>query len=83
MRDTQEPATAPWGPNISDANFNKLKAGFEPQDQNDKLSITTTEQPEDSIISIHIVRAGLCREFYRLILNPGDEGKSAMINAIT
>jgi hypothetical protein len=30
-----EPATAPWGLSISDADLEKLKAGFEPQDQDD------------------------------------------------
>jgi len=32
----QEPATAPWGLRISDADLAKLKAGFIPQDQDDK-----------------------------------------------
>lgn len=31
-----EPATTPWGLSISDSDFEKLKAGFEPQDHDDK-----------------------------------------------
>ncbi|KAH8693585.1 hypothetical protein BGW36DRAFT_463264 [Talaromyces proteolyticus] len=35
----QEPATAPWGLSISDTDFKKLKAGFEPQDMDDKWRV--------------------------------------------
>jgi hypothetical protein len=38
----QEPATAPWSVSISHADFMKLKAGFEPQNQVDKWHYSIT-----------------------------------------
>jgi len=39
----KEPATAPWGLPISNADLEKLKAGFQPQDQDDKWLVSTTQ----------------------------------------
>jgi len=70
----QEPATAPWGLRISDADLEKLKAGFEPQDQDDKWRVSATHQP----ISIHLARSATGKEFYVLhvVVKPGDNGSS-------
>jgi len=54
MRAMREPPTAPWGLHISDTDLEKLKAGLEPQHQDDKwrVYVSATEQP----LSIHIAR---------------------------
>ena len=82
----QEPATAPWGLSISDADFEKLKAGFEPQDQDDKWRVSHTDQSESGTISIHLVRSWTGTELYVLFVKPsegGGSGSSAIIKAIT
>ncbi|KAI9697094.1 MAG: hypothetical protein M1836_005056 [Candelina mexicana] len=82
----QEPATAPWGLSISDTDLRKLKAGFKPQDQDDKWRVSATEQSQSGTISIHIARSGTGIELYRLIVKPsgGDSsGSGAKIEAIT
>jgi len=80
----EEPATAPWGLRISDADLEKLEAGFEPQDQDDKWRVSATYQP----ISIHITRFATGKEFYILhvVVKPGDDDSSSSsveIEAIT
>ncbi|OTA63980.1 hypothetical protein K449DRAFT_380915 [Hypoxylon sp. EC38] len=72
----QEPATAPWGLSISDADFEKLKAGFEPQDQDDKWRVSVTDQSESGNISIHLARSGTDKELYVLFVKPSDSGDS-------
>lgn len=82
----QEPATAPWGLSISDADFEKLKAGFEPQDQDDKWRVSATDQSQSGTISIHVSRSGTGKEFYVLVVKPGDggnSGSSVNVEAIT
>ncbi|KAI1844937.1 hypothetical protein JX266_008953 [Neoarthrinium moseri] len=82
----EEPATAPWGLRISDADFKKLKAGFEPQDQDDKYRVSVTDQSQSGTISIHFSRTATRKEFYVLIIKPNDSGSSTggvEIEAIT
>ncbi len=82
----QEPATAPWGLSISDADLEKLKAGFEPQDQDDKWRVSTTEQSKSGTISIHLARTGTGKELYILVVEPSDgdsSGSGVKIKAIT
>ncbi|TVY12605.1 hypothetical protein LARI1_G009412, partial [Lachnellula arida] len=78
----QEPATAPWGLSISAADLKKLKAGFEPQDQDDKWRVSATDHSQSSTISIHVSRSGTGRDFYVLVVKPSDGG-SVEIEAIT
>ena len=47
----QEPATAQWGLSISDADFKKLSAGLEPQDQDDKWRILASDPSQNGIMS--------------------------------
>ncbi|CAI7656661.1 unnamed protein product [Penicillium pancosmium] len=68
----EEPATAPWGLSISDADFEKLKAGFNPRDMDDKWHVFVTDQSESSNISIHFARSWTGKVFYILVVNPGD-----------
>lgn len=75
----QEPATAPWGLSISDADFEKLKAGFEPQDQDDKLRVSVTDQSQSGNISIHLARSGTGKELYVLVVKPRDGGSSSSV----
>ena len=82
----QEPATAPWGLRISNSDFKKLSAGFEPQDQDDKWCISVFDQSQSGNISIHVTRVVANREIYVLFVNPNNGGSSSsgvMIEAIT
>ncbi|GJC79952.1 hypothetical protein ColLi_02790 [Colletotrichum liriopes] len=67
-----EPATAPWGLSISDADFAKLKAGLEPMDQDDKWRYAATDDSESGTVTIHIVRVGMGHELYSVVVRPGD-----------
>lgn len=86
----QEPATVPWGLLISDADLKKLSAGLEPQDQDDKWRISVSDQHQNGIISIHVIRVGTRREIHVLFVNTSNGGGSSssnisgtMIEAIT
>jgi hypothetical protein len=72
-----EPATAPWSLSISDADFKKLKAGFEPQDQDDKWRVSVMDQSQSGTIAIHLSRSGTGTELYILILKPSDNDSSS------
>lgn len=71
-----DPAIAPWDLSISDADFEKLKAGFEPQDMDDKWRVSVTELGWSGNISIHLSRSWTGKELYVLIVNPGDDDNS-------
>jgi hypothetical protein len=71
----QEPAIARWNVGISDTDFAKLKAGFEPQDHDDKWRYFVTDESENGNISIHVIRTGTRVEHYILSVKPG-EGSS-------
>ena len=60
----QEPTIAPQGLRISDADLKKLKAGFKPQDQDNKQRVSDTHQP----ISIYLARSTPGKEFYVLYI---------------
>ena len=85
----QEPATAQWGLSISDADLEKLDAGLEPQDSDDKWLITVTDQNQSSTHSIHWARSGTNTELYVLHVKPSGGGGSsgsgsgAKVEAIT
>ena len=79
----QEPATAPWGLSISDADLEKLKAGLEPQDQDDKWRVSATAQSQSGTISIHLARSGTGKELYVLVGQPSDGSSGVKIEAIT
>ena len=72
----QEPATAPWGVRISVADWDKLKAGLEPQEMEDKWRIWATEDDHQSqssgTVSIHFARSWTDIEHYILIVKPSD-----------
>ncbi|CAI6332968.1 unnamed protein product [Periconia digitata] len=88
MHNMQEPATAPWDLIISDADLQKLKAGFEPQDQDDKWRVSVTDQSPSGNFSVHLARSGTGKELYILAVKPSDGSSSgssggAKIEAIT
>ena len=72
----KEPATAPWGLRISDTDLEEFKAGFRPQDMDDKwyYYVSATEQP----ITVHIARSAFNTLMYALyiVVKPGDDGSS-------
>jgi len=76
----KEPATAPWGLPISNADLEKLKAGFQPQDQDEKWPASATYQP----ISIHVTRSATGIELYvlHIIVKPSDNNSSNSDNKI-
>ncbi|KAF2818571.1 hypothetical protein CC86DRAFT_308927 [Ophiobolus disseminans] len=79
----EEPATAQWHQRISDADFKKLKAGFESRDMDDKWNITVTEQTSSSNISICFARSWTDQELYVLDVKSSDGGSGSQIKAIT
>lgn len=72
----QEPATAPWDLRISHADFEKLRAGFEPQDMDDKWRVLTKNDSNTGTISIHFVRSWTGTELNVLHIKPSDRGSS-------
>jgi len=70
--------------NISEADFVKLKAGFEPQDQDDKWRVWHTEEGHNGNVLIHYARAGTGNGQYIHDVKPndGDNGTGANIKAI-
>jgi hypothetical protein len=84
IRPIEQPATAPWGLTISEADFKKLKGGFKPQDQDDKWLVAAEESPNGDM-SIRIIRAGMAKEFYILHTKASDvdSSKGAAIDTIS
>ncbi|CAD6439057.1 1d72c806-d70f-42e9-a751-864abc66d649 [Sclerotinia trifoliorum] len=77
----EDPATASWDVNISDADFEKLKAGFEAADMNHRWEIAAKDTDENGIIPIHISRSWTEEDQYILSATPIDGG--AKIISIT
>jgi len=81
----KQPATALWGLRISDTDLEKLKAGFRPQDQDDKwyYYVSATEPP----ITVHIARSAFNYDMFvlHIVVKPGADGTSggAEIASIT
>jgi hypothetical protein len=72
----KEPKTVPWNISISNADLEKLKAGFEPQTQDHKWCIWVSEQNQDGNITITFARAAFRRELYAFHIKEGDGGSS-------
>lgn len=83
MRPMKEPATATWGLCISDTDAEKLKAGLQPFDQDDKWHIYVSST--EPATSVHIARSALGVETYlvHVVEKTGDEGSTAEIASIT
>jgi hypothetical protein len=80
----QDPATAPWGLSISNVDYENLKAGFEPQDQDDKWRVSVTNQGQSGNISIRLARTGTDKELYVLVVEPSDgSNSSSKVETIT
>ena len=79
----EDPATALWDLSISDADFEKLKAGFEPEDMDDRWMVSVTDLDQSGNISIHISRSWTEKELYRLAVKPNDGASGVRIEAIT
>jgi hypothetical protein len=78
-----KPATAPWGVRISDADFEKLQAGFVAVDMDDKWDIKAAEADQSGVLSITITRSWTGHQHYILNVKPSDGGSGAKIEAIT
>jgi len=78
-----DPATASWGLSISDIDFEKLKAGFEPVDQDDKWVVSVADPDQSGNISITLSRSRTGKKHYILAMKPSDGGSDMKIEAIT
>ncbi|PQE30875.1 atp-dependent dna helicase protein [Rutstroemia sp. NJR-2017a WRK4] len=74
------PATVSWDLSISDIDFEKLKAGFEALDMNQRWEIITKDPDENGIISIHISRSWTEEDQYILAVKPSDGGSAKIIS---
>ncbi|KAJ5003413.1 hypothetical protein K4K48_011902 [Colletotrichum sp. SAR 10_66] len=77
------PASASWGLTISHADFEKLKAGLEPLDQDDKWRYKATNDGEDGDVVIHIIRVGMEHELYSIVIKVDTYGDGDQNNTIT
>ncbi|KAI8245755.1 hypothetical protein K4K57_010311 [Colletotrichum sp. SAR 10_99] len=68
------PASASWGVTISHADFEKLKAGLEPMDQDDKWRYKATYDEENGTVIIHIIRVGMGHELYSIVIKVDHNG---------
>jgi len=76
----EAPATASWDHSISDADFSKLKAGFEALDMEDKWEIKADDPDKNGIIFIHISRSWTEIDQYILAVKPSDGGGGKIIS---
>lgn len=79
----QERATAPWGLNIGDSDSEKLRAGFEPADQDDKWRVSVKEVGQGGSFSVDFARSATNKELYVVVVKPDDGGTGAKIETIT
>jgi hypothetical protein len=70
----KDPKTTPWDVPISDADLTKLKAGLEPQNQDNKWRISSSEQ--DQSLSITFARTALNREMYKFHVKASEGGNT-------
>lgn len=85
-RPMKEPFKASWGLSISDADVEKLKAGFKSQSMDDKWDLLVEDPDKNGGMSVHIVRNWLQEEAYILHVIPkpsNDDGGSAKVQGIT
>jgi hypothetical protein len=78
----EAPATASWDQSINDADFSKLKAGFEALDMNHRWEIRADDPDENGVISIHISRSWTEIDQYILDIKPSGE-RGGKITSIT
>ncbi|KAK8058232.1 hypothetical protein PG994_008680 [Apiospora phragmitis] len=76
----QAPATAPWGLSISDADFEKLKADFEPESWDDKWRVSATDPSQSDNISSTLLEPD-GQGFLRIAC--GTDSSGVKIEAIT
>jgi hypothetical protein len=84
VKPMKKPLTAPLDLAVSDSDVEKLKAGFRPQNQDDKWAWLIED--ENGNITIHIIRHLVQEEVYILHIAPkssNDNGASAKIHSIT
>ncbi|KAF4886406.1 hypothetical protein CGCF415_v015150 [Colletotrichum fructicola] len=76
------PASAPWGLAISEGDFEKLKTGLEPLDQDDKWRYKATSDEGNDTVTIHIIRVGMGHELYSIVIKTDNSGNGSKINTI-
>ncbi|KAH9237675.1 hypothetical protein K456DRAFT_49907 [Colletotrichum gloeosporioides 23] len=76
------PVSASWGLTISHADFEKLKAGLEPLDQDEKWHYKATNDEENGTVIIHIIRVGMGHELYSIVIKADNNGNGSENNTI-
>jgi hypothetical protein len=79
----EAPATASWDLSISNADFEKLKAGFESEVMEQRWDIVAKEPDENGIISVHVSRSWTEEDQYILAVKPSVDGGGGKITSIT
>jgi hypothetical protein len=79
----EDRTTALWNLSISNTDFEKLEAGFEPDSMDDKWIFSATDQDQSGNISIHIIRSWTKEEWYQLAVKPSNITSGAKIETIT
>jgi len=78
-----DPATAPWSLTISDTDFEKLKAGFEPADMDDRWAISAADSNDGRTTNITLARSWTGKKHYILVVKPRDSESGVKIEGIT
>ncbi|KAF4878493.1 hypothetical protein CGCSCA1_v002228 [Colletotrichum siamense] len=76
------PASASWGLTISHADFEKLKTGLEPLDQDDKWRYKATYDEENDTVTVHIIRVGMGHELYSIVIKADNNDNSSKDSTI-
>lgn len=81
----KEPLTAPWDLPISDADMEKLKAGFRSFSMDDKYDFLVEDPDQNGNLSVHIIRAMLHEECFIMHIIPksSNDNGSAKMHSIT
>ncbi|EPE28478.1 hypothetical protein GLAREA_09599 [Glarea lozoyensis ATCC 20868] len=77
----QKPATAPWNLPLSTSDLQKLKAGFIPEDQDDKWYFYTSPTATEQLITVHIVRNMMNVEMFVLEVTASESSGGDIISA--
>ncbi|KAH8589855.1 hypothetical protein B0O99DRAFT_636000 [Bisporella sp. PMI_857] len=70
----EHPVTAPWGVRITNADFEKLKGGFQPKDMEDRWACSADKPDQQGSIVVHWRRSWTGSEEIALRVNRLSDG---------
>ncbi|TKX21906.1 hypothetical protein C1H76_5798 [Elsinoe australis] len=76
------PKTAIWGLQITDADYSKMKGGFEAEDMDQKWEVVTESLGGGQLV-VHINRSWTKEDFYILTVAAAKNNEKAVIEKIT